>query len=214
MPDKQYSNSSNPKNKGVSVDLNFAGVQGNNLFSIHTPQGARWMKVGQEANGYLISGYNPDTQSLQVSKGGRHYIVPMNDSTVKAYTPPSASTEHPYTTDPSQMTRGNTSGSGNTVSAYEQEILNGFMERGMQYEEAKSYHIPAKEFMQIFNNAQKSTFMTDEQKGNIYSLNAYYQNLESGRLKPNTDYYVPRRDSNGVIDFDVFRYTKDAPQGE
>jgi hypothetical protein len=209
MPDKQYPPYSGPKKPYVPVDLNFAGVQGKDRFSIHTPQGAKWMTIGQEANGYLISGYNPDSRELQVSKNGRHYIVPMNSGTVQNYTPPSASTEHPYTTDPSQMTRGNISGSGNTASAYEQEILNGFMKRGMQYEEAKSYHIPAKEFMQIFNNAQKSTFMTDEQKGNIYSLNAYYQNLEAGRLKPNQNYYIPRRDSNGVIDFDVFTYRED-----
>jgi hypothetical protein len=208
MPENNYPPYSGPKKPYVPVDLNFAGVQGKDRFSIHTPQGAKWMTIGQEANGYLISGYNPESRELQVSKGGRHYIVPMNSGTVQNYIPPSSSTEHPYTTDPSQMMSDKVVGGG-TLSDTEQEILNGFIQRGISKEDAMSYHIPAKEFIDIFNNAQKSTFMTDEQKGNIYSLNAYYQNLEAGRLKPDTNYYIPRRDSNGVIDFDVFKYTED-----
>jgi hypothetical protein len=211
MPDKQYPPYSGPKKPYVPVDLNFAGVQGNDRFSIHTPQGAKWMTIGQEANGYLISGYNPDSRELQVSKGGRHFIVPMNSGAPQEYTPPSASMDSPYTTDPTQMVDFTNATNKGTMSPSDQELINSFVKRGIPAEEAKAYNIPAKEFMKIFNNAQQSASMSQEQKNNIYSLNAYYQNLEAGRLKPNENYYIPRRDSNGIIDFDVFTYK---PEGK
>jgi len=199
---------SGPKKPYVPVNLNFAGVQGSDRFSIHTPEGAKWMKLGQVANGYLLSGYNSKTKELQVTQKGRHYIVPMNAGTPEAYTPPSSSLEHPYTTDPTEFMMDDVGGEG-TTSDFEQELLNSFMKRGMTADEAKSYNIAGEDFDSIYNNAQKSTYMTPEQKNNIYSLDAYYKNLEARNLKAGENYYIPRRDSNGVIDFDIFSYREE-----
>lgn len=198
---------SGPKKPYVPVDLNFAGVQGNDRFSIHTPQGhAKWMKIGQEANGYLLSGYNPKSRELQVSKGGRHFIIPMNAGNPTEYTPPSSSLDNAYTTDPTQMVDFSNATNEGTMTSADQELLNSFMKKGMTKEEAQSYNINPKDFNGIWNNAQKSTFMTKEQKANIYSLDAYYKNIAEGKLKPDQNYYIPRRDSNGIIDFDTFTY--------
>lgn len=204
MPDKQYPPYSGPKKPYVPVNLNFAGVQGNDRFSIHTPQGAKWMKIGQEANGYIISGYNPKTKELQVSQGGRLYNVPMNAGTPTEYVPPSSSIEHPYTTDPSEMISFDDpeedpmTGQG-TASNWEQQFAN-----------IKDYKFKPEEFDAIWNNSQKSTYMTKEQKDNIYSLHAYQKRLSEGTLKPDTDYYIPRRLEGGGVDFDIFRYNPDA----
>ena len=194
---------SGPKKPYVPVNLNFTGVQGNDRFSIHTPEGAKWMKVGQEANGYLISGYNPKTKELQVTQKGRHFIVPMNAGTPTEYVPPSSSVDHPYTTDPSAMMMdGNeedpVTGSG-TLSEWEQQFAN-----------SKDYKFKQEEFDTIWNNSQKSTYMTDEQKGNIYTLEGYHRNLSEGKLKPDTNYYVPRRLKEGGVDFDIFQYKPDS----
>jgi len=184
------------------VNLNFAGVQGNDRFSIHTPQGEKWMKLGQEANGYLLSGYNPQTKELQVTQKGRHYIVPMNAGTPEAYTPPSSSIEHPYTTDPSAMMMDEkqenpVTGAG-TMSDWEKQFKN-----------IQDYKFKPEEFDTIWNNSQKSTYMTDEQKGNILTLEAYHKNISEGKLKPDTNYYVPRRMEDGGVDFDIFQYKLD-----
>ena len=194
---------SGPKKPYVPVNLNFTGVQGNDRFSIHTPEGAKWMKVGQEANGYLISGYNPKTKELQVTQKGRHFIVPMNAGTPTEYVPPSSSVDHPYTTDPSAMMMdGNeedpVTGSG-TLSEWEQQFAN-----------SKDYKFKQEEFDTIWNNSQKSPYMTDEQKGNIYTLEGYHRNLSEGKLKPDTNYYVPRRLKEGGVDFDIFQYKPDS----
>ena len=182
---------SGPKKPYVPVNLNFAGVQGNDRFSIHTPEGVKWMKIGQEANGYLISGYNPKTKELQVTQKGRHFIVPMNAGNPTEYVPPSSSLEHPYTTDPTLM-----------MTDEEQDD-----EWKSQFKNIEDFQFNQEEFDAIWNNSQKSTYMTDEQKRNIFTLDAYHKNLKKGELKPDTDYLVPRKLKDGTIDFDIFKYT-------
>ena len=53
--------------------------------------------------------------------------------------------------------------------------------------------------------------MTEEQKKNIMSLEAYHKNMTENKILPNTDYYVPKRLDDGSVDFDIFKYK---PQGE
>ena len=193
---------SGPKKPYVPVNLNFAGVQGNDRFSIHTPEGAKWMKIGQEANGYLISGYNPKTKELQVTQKGRHFIVPMNAGTPTEYVPPSSSVDHPYTTDPSAMMMDSNeedpvTGSG-TLSDFEQQFAN-----------SKDYNFKQEEFDAIWNNSQKSTYMTDDQKKNIITLQGYHQKLKNKELLPDTEYFIPRRLKEGGVDFDIFQHKPD-----
>ena len=194
---------SGPEKPYVPVNLNFAGVQGNDRFSIHTPEGARWMKVGQEANGYLISGYNPKTKELQVTQKGRHFIVPMNAGNPAEYVPPSSSVDHPYTTDPSAMMMDSNeedpvTGSG-TLSDFEQQFAN-----------SKDYKFKQEEFDSIWNNSQKSTYMTDDQKKNIITLQGYHQKLKNKELLPDTEYFIPRRLKDGGVDFDIFQHKPDS----
>ena len=196
MPDKQYPPYSGPKTPYAGVPINFAGVEGNSRFSIHTEKGAKWMQLGQEANGYLISGYNPQSRELQLTKDGRHYMVPMNPQTVKAAEP----TVSPYTNDPTADMMGD---SAMTNSENEQ-----------MGEDLNMYKFDPAEFDQIWNNAQQSTYMDDRQKGSIYSLEEFQKRRDAGELTPNEPYYVPKRLEDGTVDFDIFTFRNEADESD
>jgi hypothetical protein len=186
--------------------VEFRGMTGNDTFSIHTPQGSKWAKVGQSVGGYLISGYDTKTQNLQITQSGRHYTIPMGGSIITEYKPPSATIERPYTVDPTEMiplerpiAKDAVVGAGAT-SNWEQEFVN-----------SQHYKFKPEEVDKIIENSKKSSYMTEEQKKNIMSLEAYHKNIAEKKILPDTDYYIPKRSDDGSVDFDIFKYK---PQGE
>ena len=139
--------------------VEFRGMTGNDTFSIHTPQGSKWAKVGQSVGGYLISGYDTKTQNLQITQSGRHYTIPMGGSIITEYKPPSATIERPYTVDTTEMiplerpiAKDAVVGAGAT-SNWEQEFVN-----------SQHYKFKPEEVDKIIENSKKSSYMTEEQK--------------------------------------------------
>lgn len=163
----------------------------------------KWYKEGQVVNdGYTVGKYDDKTGQLNLMYKGIPLPIKMANSVVLPYTPPAPQTitmigGRPYIRQPD----------GDLLNTDTGEIVKGEFENDLE-KMHKAHDFSPEEMKNIIVNTSLSPFMRNFQPNKIMTRDMFQKAVRDGSVIPDSPYYIPRRQENGGVDFDVYTAPK------